>query len=689
MREPNEELQARIDADLRHAERVLAEFEERFAADPNANVRTLMTRTAHRPRSEALYPALAAAEEPGRWVGAMARRLAQEDAHGMLPDMMISGLSLAKAIDGTAFAAAAEMGEALLGKGGERYLRSMARLACALERAGSLGKEARDGLRLLLRLSEGRAGSEDTRDSLFWAYFRSGAGFDGAERGWSARVRLDIGAMAPRARAEWLKVFDPESRRWKFAAKRLGGAVEERLRRWMAWLRKAEKPMLGADDAVLLRHTIDVCAVVEGEGCDALLYEAACVRWAQTPEHRWLFQYLRALRGRPQNRRFACLEALMMNPATAVPLVRREYDAVLAVFGAEGAEESPVGADGFVIDGDAGLAAQQRQIDQWLRMAAGAAAREGEEQVTAAREAMEAAMLERWAGDRASLHRALTVRAEWIGAHGEEFSPETLQVWNEWMYGLGGRGGLLAKSLAGVDELNLESLLGAIRAGRNPSKVFELCRRYVAAHGWSAELVETFRQLIPRLGTRSNQTERARAEWFLWFEDAAPLQAGGSWSDGVKKDLRGMPPETARAWRALLDNPCFAMTGKPPARWMNAARRLFPKVGAAEFREWFVRWFEPFAAGEGMRLTITGRHLLRVLMWYTLVAEDEAVDGALLGFGNVRWKNRQSAQRAAQAEMAFRYVAGQRKPGAALQVLEGLARSSTVGEFQRLTDGRR
>ena len=97
-------------------------------------------------------------------------------------------------------------------------------------------------------------------------------------------------------------------------------------------------------------------------------------------------------------------------------------------------------------------------------------------EVTEARKAMEAAIMEEFSADPASLNRAVTARAEWIRAHQDEYSKDALQLWNEWLHGLGCSDGLVGRSLAKVDELTLESLLGAIKAGGNSTKVFELCR---------------------------------------------------------------------------------------------------------------------------------------------------------------------------------------------------------------------
>jgi len=68
-------------------------------------------------------------------------------------------------------------------------------------------------------------------------------------------------------------------------------------------------------------------------------------------------------------------------------------------------------------------------------------------------------------------------------------------------------------------------------------------------------------------------------------------------------------------------------------------------------------------------LTVTGRNILRVLIWYALIAEDPAVDRALGGFASAQWKTKENARCASQAEMAFAYVLAQRSPKQAAKVL--------------------
>jgi hypothetical protein len=66
---------------------------------------------------------------------------------------------------------------------------------------------------------------------------------------------------------------------------------------------------------------------------------------------------------------------------------------------------------------------------------------------------------------------------------------------------------------------------------------------------------------------------------------------------------------------------------------------------------------------------------LRVLIWAALVARDPVVDEALAGFSKAKWKTKENARCAGQAEMAFSYVLAERAPETALPVLESMVSS--------------
>jgi hypothetical protein len=269
---------------------------------------------------------------------------------------------------------------------------------------------------------------------------------------------------------------------------------------------------------------------------------------------------------------------------------------------------------------------------------------------------------------------ALLDRFAWIYEHEKEHSPETAMAWMQRLQGFGCEPGMLQQALYRIDSLPLPWLLQTIqRVPISHLKILELSQRHVAANGWNLELVEAIRKWLSSscFGTSgSANLERAKVEWFLWFEDAAPIRLEVCWSHLVKQDLRQMTAEQRAAWVKLLENASFTITAKPSKKWLKAAEAAFPKIGAADFRSCFVAWFEPFSKDEQLRLTVCGRNILRLLIWTALIAKDPAVDEALAGFAKAKWRTQENQRRAAQAEMAFSYVLAERTPEAALSMLE-------------------
>jgi hypothetical protein len=717
MVDPDPRVEAWIISDLENAQRLMVEFEKAFPK--TSGPQNILDRMRNRPLPQSLYPKLFVAENRSQWLMPLIRRGAGEQTRSDDFSVML-GLVFEKTSEVTEpeFLALAQIPEAFTKGRSISYFSKMGVFLRQFEKAGTLNANVAGAAREL----RGRSDVAN-RGSFTWPLFRTAQLFAGPDPCWSARLREDLENLPPKVRADWLRAFDSsngEPTRSSLAAlKRLGNEkVEDGLRRWIAMLDGDSGPALSPVGAIVFQHVISICDWLGGRPCDEMFYRIARAPWREVPEAGWIVTYVRALDRRSQDRAFACLEALMMSPATAFEAIRRKYEAHLAAFGATAIADSPVGVDGYPLDRDPDLSAQHTRIDELLRMASAAAAQgpyvhpsvasilgatkemKEEDQsaalrswlahmkrdlpwfpvspdVKAAHEALEAGILKEFADNPASLHRAAVMRSEWIAAHRREYSYEAMRLWEEWLHGLGRcGGGLVQRTLVKVDELPLESLLKTIRTGWGNTRVLELCEKHVAQHGWTLELVETFREWIRSVGAAaSDQTHRARAEWIVWFEEVAPVDLDACWSHRVKQDLRAMAAEEKSAWRGLLDNTTFIITGKPPVKWLKAGEKLFPRVGLEQFRRRFARWFEPFAKGEPVRLTVTGRNILRVLMWYVLIAKDSVVDDALVGFANVQWKTKDTAKRAAQAEMAFSHVLSVRAPDAALPILEQLVAS--------------
>ncbi|HLK69980.1 MAG TPA: hypothetical protein VKU19_41410 [Bryobacteraceae bacterium] len=672
----------------------------------------------------AMFPQLLASPYQADWLMPLVRRYrwhrGQEESGGKWLDLL--GAMTSKAIWGpydvkeADFLELAEQADSLPRHCCNTYHHKMRSFFSELAKRGPLTPILIAAAQKLIRNTDGTSEYE----VYGWALFQCEAGLESVDSGWAAHIQRELFAMPKKDRTLWMRAFALEKGSFssRSAVDRIGKEqLEKTLRHWIDMLGEDGGTDFSPVAAVLLLKLIFLCQHLGGHGCDDLLYRIAKAPWKRIQVPNWMATYLPMLDRRPKDRAFACLEALMMNPVTADRLVRIRYEALLTAFGAREIRVGPVGADGYPLDRDPNLEAEHKRIDQLLQMAVAAVAqgpwpyassvgelnrlramreedktpkvRELEKklenwpyyplspEVRASLQAATDAMLAEFAGNMASLNRAVLSRAEWITTHQAEFNADVVKVWREIFYGLGCEGGLVhrtaprveAVSPSSAENLSLNSVLLTLRL--RGGNAFELTRQYVEQNGWTRELVEAFHRWIALIGTaQSDQMFRATVEWFVWFENICPIDMDACWSHRVKSDLRQMSGAEAGKWHALLQNQTFVPSGKPPMKWMTAAKAIFKKMDRESFRRRFVSWFEPFAKNEAVRITVTGRNLLRLLMWYVLVAEDSVVDDALTGFAKAKWKTKESAKRAPRAEMAFSYVLSQRAPLVALPILE-------------------
>ena len=379
-----------------------------------------------------------------------------------------------------------------------------------------------------------------------------------------------------------------------------------------------------------------------------------------------------------------------MNPATRdFGDVAQLYQSLLstAVNAAAPPGRTVSGIDGFSIEPGHPSAAEQLALDQFLR-----AARPDE-----LRAAPKSLQIDRLQPVRATLVRqtsqagaeaparmiaALADRVLWLKAHEHEFTGDTRLFWRV------ETGRLMYELLPHLRDPTLEVLIGALQSdsldffGFSPGeRIFELCQSYVDRHGWNANLIRALETWVKTLhGTISAQNLRRRAGWFLLFEEVNPIKIADCWGNLVRADLRTIPEAGRKLWRAALGNASFTNADKPPAKWLKPARTAFAQVGADEFQTRFRCWFEPFRSTDPLKLTVPGRDLLRILMWYALIAENSAVDEALSWYAQAKWKNKASSDRAATTGTAFAYVMPERNPRLAHQVFEEmLATGATEG----------
>jgi hypothetical protein len=725
-------IQILIDRDMQNAERLWAAFYEKYPQNASSWAIDYEARSREQPSVRMLYPA-AAKGSPKDWLRPALRRARWHlDQEGPLFKwrlhlswVIVTLVEKMRRPSEEEFVALADCAECMVVYPVLPFFDRMLSYASAFEKAGLLRGSTAESFHKLLKHARDVHRTTDAWQSFLWPAFRSTAWLSYAGPCWSGTVRREIEAMAGDLRELWLRAFNakvlPVSGLHELtgpaqkAVKALGkSAVETTLLRWTAMLKNSPDLTLTPEGVVILRHILVLANGLKGQASDEILYRVACAPWRR-PEHAgWIGAALWILSSRPKDRAFACLEALDMNPATATEDVRREYDVALASFAGEA---RGIGIDGYRWNTEPELEPHQRRLEQLLLLSAAAVARGPYvhptkashvaamnlipvEQQTPAMKLLMAQLtagrswfdsgpevrsalgtianeiLADFARDPLKLHRAVSNRWEWIRDHKQELGPDLVSACEQCFQGFGYAPGLAQRSLRRVKSVPEDKLARTIRSSPGSWKVFELAQKHVASHGWNPELAQALREWISTLGTsHTDNSYRAQAEWFLWFEDVLPIHLDTCWGERLRRDLRSMEAAERNAWIALFGEGSFTVTEIPTQKWLQPATKAFPAIGAVKFRKRFTQWFAPFAAGEPLRLTVTGRNVLRLLMWAALVARDPAVDGALVGFANANWKTRDNQKKANQAEMAFAHVLAERDPRQALPILEKLVKS--------------
>jgi hypothetical protein len=702
--------------------------------DDLAAARSVLQRARVIPRPAEFYPQLVKSNSH-EWLMPLLRRLRWNLDHGSgapewragIADMICQLLSTTSRLTEAGFLALAGEARGFHLPEAFPYLEHMHRLLGHIEldhinRSEPFGEPMSRALRTLAGMQEKICAGPRT---FVWPLFRSDHCFAPGDPCWDARVRREIDTFDPALRTLWLEVFDAADtslggagqpgRKCLAAMERLGEArLQAGLRRFLLLLADGTPLQLSSIGITIMRHVIVLVDKFAGRACDDFLYDIARAPWRRVQDVAWLPTYLWVLGRRPGDRAFACLEALAVNPVTSTAEVNSEYQSALQGFEREA---RGTGVDGYPLARDPGREPHHQRIDKILRLGSDAAAKAPRmhpiaalhtqaldslkvdaitpamqiwrAQMTAPRpwanpgpdaaaslETLTDSLFQDFSADLAGLSIALLERLEWIVAHAGEHSAETVKAWTQWIRGFGCAAGILQRCLARVDRLPLPWILASLRNIPGDIKVIDLCRRHVDENGWHVDLVEAIRGWISKLATsQSENVLRAKVEWFLWFEDVAPIRLEDCWSHRIKQDLRAMTAGERRAWLGLLQNAAFTITDRPTKKWLKPAEAAFPAVGAEPFRRRFAAWFEPFAGGQPLRMTVTGRNVLRLLIWTALIACDPAVDEALAGFAKARWKTKEVERRAAQAEMAFSYVLAERAPDAALPILESMVAS--------------
>jgi len=226
-------------------------------------------------------------------------------------------------------------------------------------------------------------------------------------------------------------------------------------------------------------------------------------------------------------------------------------------------------------------------------------------------------------------------------------------------------------------------LLGRI----TPYGPVDRVQEYLKSNDLTPDLCEFLRRFQANLreemsiSQASMQSLRQQLHMLLWMDEWEPLDPARCWSECIRRDFRAMTGERKVKWRALLKHLRGNAPVRMPAGWKRDAEPLLQAVGLSDFREMIALWFAPFRSGEPLPLSVAGSHVLKCLIWYCAVAQDEELKACSLWLLVVKWKQKRNTEKSMVAlgefgiskeELRARNLIKPEAPGPAPQVIEKL-----------------
>ena len=167
----------------------------------------------------------------------------------------------------------------------------------------------------------------------------------------------------------------------------------------------------------------------------------------------------------------------------------------------------------------------------------------------------------------------------------------------------------------------------------------ELCQ---SLHNFQANLREVG-------SVSSMQSLRQRLHTLLFMDEWEPLEPSKCWSESIRRDFRGMEGARKTHWRRLLKHIRGNAPKRMPPAWAREASEHLASVGIDDFNKQLALWFAPFRSGEPLPLSIPGSHVLKGLVWYVAVSEDETARQTALWLLDVKWKQKRNMEKAMTA----------------------------------------
>ena len=184
-----------------------------------------------------------------------------------------------------------------------------------------------------------------------------------------------------------------------------------------------------------------------------------------------------------------------------------------------------------------------------------------------------------------------------------------------------------------------------------PYGPIERVTEYLKNHDLTPELCRSIRAFQSGLreemseSQASMQSLRQTVHMLLWMDEWEPLDPTRCWSECIRRDFREMTGDGRLKWRALLKH----LRGNAPVRmpkgWAKEARPLLEAVGIEEFVGRMEDWFAPFRSGQSLPLSVPGSHVLKCLIWFCAVSENERAKACALWLLDVKWRQKRNVEK--------------------------------------------
>jgi hypothetical protein len=190
-----------------------------------------------------------------------------------------------------------------------------------------------------------------------------------------------------------------------------------------------------------------------------------------------------------------------------------------------------------------------------------------------------------------------------------------------------------------------------------PDGPVDYVMEYIRENDLNPELCKSlhnFQSNLIQVGSVSSmQSLRQRLHTLLFMDEWEPLNPSKCWSESVRRDFRMMTGERRTKWRKLLRHIRGNAPQIVPPSWKKEAELRLAEVGVEDFTQQLEIWFAPFRSGEPLPLSVAGSHILKGLIWYASLTNDERAKSASLWLLDARWKQKRNFEKSVVALSLF------------------------------------